>query len=114
MTTARLDIDERGAAVVARVTGEFDAANASALGDAIEGAVTHETHVLAIDLAAVTYLDSAAIHLLFRVGRALSERGARLCLVVPPGSIVEDTLRYADALRLFQIAATTEEARAAG
>jgi anti-sigma B factor antagonist len=104
MNMSRLTVAEHGTTVAASVFGDVDAANAGELHDALEASVTPTTDVLAIDLSAVTYLDSAGIHMLYRIARDLEDRGARLELVVPPGSVVEETLRYADALRLFAVA----------
>jgi anti-anti-sigma factor len=106
-------VTEQGTTVRVYVSGEIDAANAADLYRALEESVTHATELLEIDLSDVTYLDSAGIHVLFRVGRALEERSGRLSLIVPPGSVVEETLRYADALGLFATTVTPQD-KAAG
>jgi anti-sigma B factor antagonist len=108
MSAPRLTVAEHGTTVAACVSGDIDAANAAELYEALETSVTQTTDVLAVDLSALTYLDSAGIHMLYRIARELEDRGARLELVVPPGSVVEETLRYADALRLFAVVDATQ------
>jgi anti-anti-sigma factor len=99
--SATLDVAVVDTTVVATLSGEIDAANASSLTHALIQAVEHDTGELRLDLARVDYIDSAGIHQLFVLGRDLEQRGAQLRLDVPPGSVVEQTLRYADALRQF-------------
>ena len=99
--SASLDVAVAGPTITATISGEIDAANASLLADALIQAVEQDTCELRLDLARVEYIDSAGIHQLFVLGRDLKQRGARLRLDVPPGSVVEQTLRYADALRQF-------------
>lgn len=41
---------------------------------------------LLVDLSAVTFLDSAGLHVLFRVAQAVTKAGGRLGVVVPPES----------------------------
>lgn len=112
MSPPQMNMSDDGKTVVVNVTGEIDASNAEDLRLGVEGAMGHTTQLLAIDLSAITYLDSAGIHVLFRLGRELSERGAQLRIVAPHGSVVHETLRYADALRLFSVAETAQEAAA--
>ncbi|OBK82212.1 STAS domain-containing protein [Mycobacterium sp. 1164985.4] len=61
--------DRRGdGTVVLNVSGELDLSNVEALTDAIAAALSRhgqEAGRLTVDLAAVEYLDSAAIHALF-------------------------------------------------
>ena len=59
--------DRHGGTVVLSVTGELDLSNVEVFTDAIEAAVGHgqETGRSTVDLAAVEYLDSAAINALF-------------------------------------------------
>jgi anti-anti-sigma factor len=92
------------------VRGEVDAANADALREALELRVDQPARGVVLDLTDVRYIDSAGVQLLFRLRRRLEERSGTLHLVVPPGSPVEDTLRYADVLASLEPHATVDEA----
>jgi anti-sigma B factor antagonist len=81
--------------VVAGVTGEVDLSNAEHLCDAIVDATANEALGLVLDLSAVDYLDSAGIHLIYRLRESLRARGQKLMLVIPGESPVHDSLRLA-------------------
>lgn len=74
--------------------GEFDAANAVALGESL-----HETRAgghmeVVVDLRAVTFLDSAALRVLLVAATVLAEDGGRLALVAPTGTAARRLLDY--------------------
>lgn len=110
MTGADLEVIERDGILLARVRGEIDAANADDLRESLEARAGLPAGGLVLDLSAVTYIDSVGVQLLFRLRRGMEERSGSLHLVVPPGSPVEDTLRYADVLTVLEPHATLEEA----
>ena len=80
---ARMEMRTEGGAIVATVTGEIDISNAADLGSALEGAVPQRALGLVLDLSEATYIDSAGIHLLFRLGGRLTRRRQQLRVVVP-------------------------------
>ena len=80
---ARLNLRTVGAVVVADISGEIDMSNATDLRGAIVGSLTNRTAGLVIDLSGVTYLDSAAIHMIYELREQLANRGLQLRLVVP-------------------------------
>jgi anti-anti-sigma factor len=98
--------------VVARLTGEIDLSNA----DGIEGAIAEATpnHVLALilDVSALDYLDSAGIHLIYRLREKLRARGQTLRLVIPPDSPANDALRLAGVSRNVETVETLDAAMA--
>lgn len=97
MTDLHVDLDHQPDAVVVRLDGEIDLANAGALREqALEQARTHLPACLVVDLGDVTYIDSAGIEMLFQLYTALDETGQTLITVAPPG---------APAHRLLQLAA---------
>jgi anti-anti-sigma factor len=82
---AQLEFDqEDDAVVVGRVIGELESANADELRDALVRRLRNDSAGLVVDLSATSYLDSAAIELLFDLARRLRTHRQRLCLVVPP------------------------------
>ena len=80
---ARLELRTDGDALVARIAGEVDISNASDIGAALEGAVPQRALGLVLDLSEATYIDSAGVHLLFRLGGRLTRRRQQLRVVVP-------------------------------
>jgi anti-anti-sigma factor len=69
------------------VSGEIDLSNAAAL----EGEILRhasDAGAVALDLSALTFMDSAGVALLQRLARAIRERGRSLRLVAPGASPV--------------------------
>src|SRR5947208_17036977 len=98
MQLADIRFDEHEAALVAYLSGEIDTSNTEELSSAMLQRLPHECPALVLDLAALQYLDSAGIHMLYNLANVLQARGKRLGLVVPSGSPAETTLRYAAVL----------------
>ncbi|MET0560972.1 MAG: STAS domain-containing protein [Gaiellaceae bacterium] len=90
MSAYELEIGDDGAGVVvASLSGELDLTNARELEERLDGAASDET-VLVIDLNRVVFIDSAALHVLFK----LAERrpNDRLALLMEPNAAVSRTL----------------------
>ncbi len=83
---AGFEFEQRGGALVAAVEGEIDSSNASDLRLALADRLPSASDALVLDLTAVTYLDSAGVHLLFDLGRKLAARRQSIRLVVPEGT----------------------------
>lgn len=87
--------------VVAVLDGELDASSVGDVAVVLRRLVENRVHRVVVDLAKVSYLDSAGINLLFAVGGDLSARQQELHLVVVPGSPIERTLTIVGADRSF-------------
>jgi anti-anti-sigma factor len=96
--------------VVARLEGEVDMSNADDLGAAITARVSSDALALVLDLAAVDYLDSAGIHVLFDLRERLTRRGQQIRLVLGPDSPIATALEYAGVQRTLGAAPTIGEA----
>jgi anti-sigma B factor antagonist len=107
---ADVEFSEYERVVVARLTGEVDLSNA----DSIEAAIVEVTpnHALALilDVSALGYLDSAGIHLIYKLREKLRARGQSLRLVIPADSPANDALRLAGVSRNVDTAETLEAA----
>jgi anti-anti-sigma factor len=99
MNLADLHITPHDGVIVVRVTGEVDMSNASDLRGAIIEATPNDALGVVLDLTSVDYIDSAGIHLLYRLGDNLRARGQTLRVVIPPSSPASDTLRLAGVKR---------------
>jgi anti-sigma B factor antagonist len=85
-TSAEIAVERRGAAVVARLSGEVDMTNASYVSEELTRSVPNDALALVVDLSETRYLDSAAIELLFELARRLGRRRQALRLVLSPES----------------------------
>jgi anti-anti-sigma factor len=110
MMLADVQFDIRGQVVVATVTGEVDLSNAAQICDAIGEATPNTAHGVLLDLGGVGYLDSAGIHLIYRLRENLRARGQQLALAIPPKSPVQDSLRLAGVTQHLPIASSVDEA----
>ena len=86
------ELSEEERVLVARVSGEVDASNASELRLVISERLPASASGLVLDLSAVTYLDSSGVHLVFDLGRRLRARRQAVRLVVPESSPVRRVL----------------------
>jgi anti-anti-sigma factor len=99
-----------GGVVVARLEGEVDMSNADDLGAAITARVSSDALALVLDLAAVDYLDSAGIHVLFELRELLTRRGQQIRLVLGSDSPIATALEYAGVQHTLGAAATVHDA----
>jgi anti-sigma B factor antagonist len=107
---AHLAVRRSGGVVVAEVSGEIDMSNAADLRNAVVAELAHESTGLVLDLSDVTYLDSAAIHVIYELRERLSGRALALRLVVPPGAPTVEALRLTGVPQAVPVSATAAEA----
>ena len=81
--------------VIACIAGEVDLSNAADIGSALEGSVSQRTLGLVLDLSEATYIDSAGVHLLFRLGGRLTRRRQQLRVVVPDAAPIHKIVNLA-------------------
>lgn len=111
-SSADIAVEQQGAAVIARLTGEVDMTNAAHVGDELTRSVPNEAVMLVIDLSGTRYLDSAAIELLFDLARKLGRRRQQLRLVLPEDSPLRRVLLLTDVESAAGMHETVEEALA--
>jgi anti-anti-sigma factor len=109
---ARLEFRSEDGVVVATIIGEIDMSNATDIRRAIGAELTNHTTALIIDLTGVTYLDSAAIHVIYELREQLGQRGLGLRLVVPPEAPPMTALRLAGVLSVVPTLDTVADAEA--
>ena len=113
MALAELHHETRSSIVFAAVSGEIDMSNAEELREALTGAIPNGAHALVLDLSAINYLDSAGIHLIYRLRDSLHRRGQGLRVVIPDHSPINDTLRLAGLQRGEEMVSTVQAAESA-
>ncbi len=113
MRLADLRTEFHDGLLFAYLNGEVDISNADNLRDAIATATPNDALGVVLDLSAVDYLDSAGIHLVFRLRDSLRTRAQGLRLVIPETSLVNETLRLAGIERGKEIVDSAEAAQQA-
>lgn len=109
MNIADIQIRIHERVVIVNVTGEVDMSNANDLRGAIIDATPNEALGLVLDFTTLDYIDSAGIHLLYRLGENLRSRGQTLRVVIPPVSPASDALRLAGVQRYVDVVGELEE-----
>jgi len=109
---ADVQFSDQERVVVARLSGEVDLSNAEAIENAIVEATPNHALALVLDVSQLDYLDSAGIHLIYKLREKLRARGQTLRLVIPPDSPANDALRLAGVPRNIDTAESLEAAMA--
>jgi anti-anti-sigma factor len=105
---AQVSVEGEGEVPVAHVSGEIDLSNAGEIRRRLCGAVTNQSRALVVDLLATSYLDSAAIDVLFELAAELRQRRQRLRVVV--GRPVSRVLEIAGVEAVAPLHASVHEA----
>ena len=113
-TSAQVAVERKGAAVVAHLNGEVDMTNAGYVGDELRSSVPNDAAALVVDLSGTSYIDSAAIGLLFELARRLGRRRQVLRLVVPASSPLTRVLEITEIHTTADLHETLDSALAAG
>jgi anti-anti-sigma factor len=88
---AQVTTTDNGSGPLITVTGEVDMSNADAVGGQIRDAVSTAAAVT-LDLGAVGFFDSSALHMLQLLSGEFDRDGGRLTIEVAAGSIVQRLL----------------------
>jgi anti-anti-sigma factor len=106
---ADVQLSSRERTLIAHVRGEIDMSNVGELRMAITDATPNGAFGVVLDLSDVDYIDSAGIHLLYRLGESLRNRGQALRVVVPSQSPTADALRLAGIRRHVDVVEELDE-----
>jgi anti-anti-sigma factor len=109
---ASVSVDQHGDVAVARLAGELDLSNAAAVEDQVTRGLGGVTSV-AVDLAGLSYLDSAGLALLSRLAARIAGPGGALRLIVPPDAVVRRALWISGLTEAIPVDETLEAALAA-
>jgi anti-sigma B factor antagonist len=91
------------------VRGEADVTNRDSLGAALDAEVALRPRVLIVDLSALRFMDSSALHVLLRANRVLDRHGGAMSLVAPQPAVAK-MLRLTTADRLIPVFGSVGEA----
>ena len=94
--SANIEFDHRDSIGIARLSGDVDITQASALREQLLGAVRNDDLGLVVDLTDARYIDSVGVSLLFELAERLAGRQLRFAVVVPDEGLVERVLTIVD------------------
>lgn len=109
---ATLMLERTGSAAIVAVSGEIDMSNADHLLRRISEWVSNEDALLVLDLRALTYADSAGIHMIFDLSALLREHAQAFRIVLPTDSQPWRTFAIVDMASQVPIFETLAEATA--
>jgi anti-anti-sigma factor len=98
---------------IARLSGDVDITQASALREQLLGAVRNDDIGLVVDLTDARYVDSVGVSLLFELAERLTGRQMRFAVVVPHEGLVERVLTIVDLKSVAEVHRELDEALAA-
>jgi len=78
---------EAGPYTLVALSGEADATNSEALREVLDAEIARNPPTLVIDLGAVRFMDSSALHVILRATRALDRQGGVLALARPTEAV---------------------------
>jgi anti-anti-sigma factor len=93
------------------LAGEADATTSDMLRDLLEAQIARKPGKLIIDLAALRFMDSAALHVILTASRSLVGQGGTLALASPT-RVVAAMLRLSQAARMVPVYESLQEALA--
>jgi anti-anti-sigma factor len=105
-----LELVVRDSAVVASFVGELDRADTDGLREKLLDALTSGGHALVCDLSSLSYIDSAGVHLLYGLSRALQTDGQRMALILPAESTPRQVLEIVGITEAIPLFASVDDA----
>jgi anti-anti-sigma factor len=105
-----LEVVVRNGVVVASFTGELDLADTDGLREELLGALTSGGCGLVCDLSSVSYIDSAGVHLLHRLSRALEADSQAAGLILPTASTPRRVLEIVGITEAMPLFASVDDA----
>jgi len=93
------------------LAGEADVTNSDSLRDVLDGEVAKQPHMMIIDLSALRFMDSSALHVILRANRVLDRQGGVLALARPREAVAK-MLRLTAADQLIPVYSSVQEATA--
>jgi anti-anti-sigma factor len=96
--------------VVATFAGELDGAETESVRVRLLAALPSEANGLVCDLSSLSYIDSAGVHLLHRLARALHAEGQQIALVLPTRPTPREVLEITGMTEAIPHCETVDEA----
>jgi anti-sigma B factor antagonist len=84
---ARIEVETKNDVVVARLGGEIDISNVSAVRRRLTEAVPNSARGLVLDVSGAAHLDSSGVFMLFELAQALGSRQQLITIVAPESAL---------------------------
>ena len=110
---SRLQVEHRDDAVIVRVEGDIDLANAHEVRSALESAPAASSVGMVVDLSSTGYVDSSGVAVLVGVAQEFSVRRQRVLLAAPRTGAVRRVLDIVQIDQLAPVYDSVDEALAA-
>lgn len=111
--SASVELDHRDSIGVARLSGDVDISQASAVRKQLLDAVRNDDLGLVVDLSGARYIDSVGVSLLFELAERLAGRQLRFAVVMPEEGLVVRVLTIVNLEAVAEVHRGLEEALAA-
>jgi len=111
--SANIELDHRDSVGIARLTGDVDITQASALRERLTGAVRNEDLGLVVDLTDASYVDSVGVSLLFELAERLTGRQLRFAVVLPQDGLIKRVMTIVDLESVAEVHGELDAALAA-
>ena len=98
--------------MLATFAGELDGAETESVRGRLLAALPSEAHGLVCDLSSLSYIDSAGVHMLHRLARALRAQDQRIALVLPTRPTPREVLEITGIANAIPHFGTVDEAAA--
>jgi anti-anti-sigma factor len=105
-----VNIEERGDAVVVKLSGELDISVAVPTGRRIAEAVPNSARGVVVDMSGLDFMDSSGVSMLFSLAREVGSHRQQLHVVAPPGRPVSRVLEIVEFSRAAPVYADLDEA----
>jgi anti-anti-sigma factor len=96
--------------MVATFAGELDGAETESVRVRLLAALPSEADGLVCDLSSLSYIDSAGVHMLHRLARALQAEGQQIALVLPATPTPREVLDITGITKAIPHSETADEA----
>lgn len=102
-------VEERSGRMIARLAGEIDLQDVDRVSGQVLSAVPNSARGVVLDLSDVTYLDSAAIQMLFDIVRRMNTARQEVAIAVPESSPLATLLKITHVHEACPVAPTVDE-----
>lgn len=103
MNTDLIEIRQTAEGVAIRLAGDIDMTNADGIGEQIDDAITNQATLVEVDLAEVTYLDSAGLRVLSNLAGRLQRLQIQLRVLAPAGSAARHVIELTGLTEFVQV-----------
>lgn len=103
MTTADVEVRSHGNTVEIVLTGEIDLSNSDVVKEKVFASIDNHLLAVTIDLAGLSYIDSAGLRILFALAERLRLLQTTCTVIAPPGTPTRRVLEMSGMAAVAQV-----------